>query len=104
MQISKSALVNLLRTNGQAHDASTVDRDLPDRVDMEKYAQLLNRFGVTFAQLAEPPLDPDEASRREADSSLETGGFGGFGGPGASVTRLNTWNGWVVLTRHLGRC
>jgi hypothetical protein len=90
MQISKSALIDLLRTSGQAHHVSTVDRDLPDRVDTDEYAQLLNRLGVTFAPLADLPTDPVEASSDAVDRSRETGGLGGFGGPGASVTRLNT--------------
>jgi hypothetical protein len=54
MQIDKSAILDLLRERGQDDQASQADQELPDQVDTDQHAGLLQRFG----------LDPQELLQR----------------------------------------
>jgi len=50
MEIPKEAILDFLRDRGDGDKADQAERELPDRVDTERDAGLLSRFGV----------DPDE--------------------------------------------
>ena len=61
MEIPKDAILKLIRERLGGDKADEADRELPDKVDPDKHADLLSRFGV----------DPKE---------LLGGGLGGIGG------------------------
>jgi hypothetical protein len=54
MQIDKNAILDLLRERGRHDQASQADQELPDQVDTDQHADLLQRFG----------LDPQELLQR----------------------------------------
>ena len=51
MNIDKDTILNLLRSNGQDADADQAQQDLPDQVDTDQDAGLLERFGINPADL-----------------------------------------------------
>jgi len=77
MHVDRRQLFQALLSRGNLRGAEMARRELPDRVDTEAYAALLDSLGVTSGEL-------DALVAR----SQETGGFGGFGGPGAQIRRL----------------
>jgi hypothetical protein len=46
MQIDKSEILNLLKSQGQHDQAAAADAELPDQVDPEQHAGLLQKFGL----------------------------------------------------------
>ncbi len=60
MEIPKEQILSLLRDRGQQDQAEQADQQLPDQVDPEQHAGLLEKFGI----------DPQE---------LLSGGLGGIG-------------------------
>ncbi len=46
MQIDKETVLGLLRDQGKTNEAEQAERELPDQVDTERDAGLLERFGV----------------------------------------------------------
>lgn len=46
MQISKDDIVNMLRERGDSDQASKAEQELPDQVDTERDAGMLERFGL----------------------------------------------------------
>ena len=54
MQIDKSTIMDLLRERGQGDQAAQAEQELPDQVDTDQDAGLLQRFG----------LDPQELLQR----------------------------------------
>lgn len=57
MQIDKQQILDLLHERGQNLQAQQAEKDLPDQVDSEGDAELLERFGVNPADLV--ARDPD---------------------------------------------
>ena len=51
MNTDKDTILNLLRSNGQDADADQAQQDLPDQVDTDQHAGLLEKFGVNPADL-----------------------------------------------------
>jgi hypothetical protein len=51
VQIDKSTILDLLRERGQQDQASQAEQELPDQVDTEQDAGLLQRFGVDPQEL-----------------------------------------------------
>jgi len=51
MNIDKSQIVELLRSNGEHRKADEADLDLPDTIDTERDGGLLERFGVDLADV-----------------------------------------------------
>jgi hypothetical protein len=51
VQIDKSAIMDLLRERGQQDQASQAEQELPDQVDTDRDAGLLQRFGVDPQEL-----------------------------------------------------
>ena len=72
MQIDKSQILDLLRSQGRDDQVQEADQQLPDRVDPQEHAGLLQRFG----------LDPQELIGKLAGGALGGGGGkeGGLGG------------------------
>ncbi len=46
MQLDKSTIVQFLQQNGQGDKAEQAQQQLPDQVDHEQHADLLQRIGV----------------------------------------------------------
>ena len=51
MNIDKDTILNLLRGNGQDAQADQAQQELPDRVDTDQHAGLLEKFGINPADL-----------------------------------------------------
>ena len=52
MQIPKEQILELLRSRGQDDKASQAEGELPEQVDTEKHADLLQKFGIDPGDLA----------------------------------------------------
>jgi len=72
MNIDKDTILNMLRSNGQDADADQAQQDLPDQVDTDEHAGLLDKFGINPADLI----------------VKFTGGQGGQGGIGGVLGKL----------------
>ncbi len=70
MQIPKDIILDLLRQRGQSAQADQAGTELPDQVDTEQHAGLLQKFG----------LDPQEFIGKLAGGQLPGGLPGGLGG------------------------
>jgi hypothetical protein len=46
MQIPKEQILDLLRSRGQQDKASQADGELPDQVDTEQHAGILQKLGI----------------------------------------------------------
>ena len=46
MQIPKEQILELLRSRGEQDKASEADGELPDQVDTDQHAGLLQKFGI----------------------------------------------------------
>jgi len=55
MNIDKETILNMLRSNGQDADADRAQQDLPDQVDTDQDAGMLQRFGINPADLIALP-------------------------------------------------
>jgi predicted PhzF superfamily epimerase YddE/YHI9 len=53
MQIDKSAILDMLREKGQQDQASQAEQQLPDQVDTDKNADLLQRLGINPQEILE---------------------------------------------------
>ena len=51
MQIDKNQILELLRSQGQHDQAQQADGELPDQVDTDQHAGLLQKFGLNPAEL-----------------------------------------------------
>ncbi len=51
MQIDKAQILELLRNSGDQGKAEQADQELPDQVDTEQHAGLLEKFGINPADL-----------------------------------------------------
>ena len=51
MNIDKDTILNLLRSNGQDTQADRAQQELPDQVDTDQHAGLLEKFGLNPADL-----------------------------------------------------
>ena len=56
MNIDKDTILNLLRSNGQNTQADQAQQELPDQVDTDQHADLLQQHGVDPSQLAQGGL------------------------------------------------
>jgi hypothetical protein len=46
MEIDKSQILDFLKSQGKHEEASKAESELPDKVDTDKHADLLSRFGI----------------------------------------------------------
>jgi predicted PhzF superfamily epimerase YddE/YHI9 len=53
VQIDKQAVLDLLREKGQQDQASQAEQQLPDQVDTDKNADLLQRLGIDPREILE---------------------------------------------------
>jgi predicted PhzF superfamily epimerase YddE/YHI9 len=53
VQIDKQAVLDLLREKGQQDQASQAEQQLPDQVDTDKNADLLQRLGINPQEILE---------------------------------------------------
>ena len=51
MNIDKSQILDLLRSQGDDDKVRQADRDLPDQVDTDRDSGLLDRFGLDIGDL-----------------------------------------------------
>ncbi len=51
MQIAKGTVLNMLRDQGKTNEAQQAEQELPDQVDTERDAGLLERFGLNAQDL-----------------------------------------------------
>ena len=51
MQIPKQQIIDLLREQGKGDQVGEADQQLPDQVDTEQDAGLLQKFGIDPAEL-----------------------------------------------------
>jgi hypothetical protein len=51
LQIDKNTILDLLRERGQQDQASQAEQELPDQVDTDQDAGLLQRFGIDPQEL-----------------------------------------------------
>ena len=51
MQFDKSTILDLLRQQGKNDQADQADQELPDQVDTDQHADLLQRFGLDPMEL-----------------------------------------------------
>jgi len=51
MEIDKDTVLSLLREKGKEQDAERARQELPDKVDTERDAGLLQRFGIDPQEL-----------------------------------------------------
>ena len=54
-QVDKQRILQILRDRGLHARAEWVDRELPERVDLEKNAGLLATMHISPSDLADPP-------------------------------------------------
>lgn len=52
MKIDKDMILKLLRSRGEHQKADQAEQELPDQVDQEEHAGLLDKFGINPADLA----------------------------------------------------
>jgi hypothetical protein len=52
MQIPKDQILELLRSRGQDDKAAQAEGELPDQVDTEQHAGLLQKFGIDPGDIA----------------------------------------------------
>jgi hypothetical protein len=53
VQIDKSAILDMLREQGQQDKASQAEQQLPNQVDTDKNADLLQRLGINPQEILE---------------------------------------------------
>jgi hypothetical protein len=51
MQLDKNMILDLLRQRGDHQSADQADQELPDQVDTDQHAGLLQRFGLDPSEL-----------------------------------------------------
>jgi hypothetical protein len=56
MQVDKSAILRMLREDGLQDKASQAEQQLPDQVDTDKNADLLQRLGIDQKEMVEKLL------------------------------------------------
>ena len=52
MNIDKAQIIDLLKSQGNHSQADQAQTELPDTVDTDQHAGLLDKFGVNIADLA----------------------------------------------------
>jgi hypothetical protein len=51
MNIDKQQIIDLLRSRGKEDQAQQAEKELPDQVDTDQHAGLLERFGINVNDL-----------------------------------------------------
>ena len=56
MQIDKQMIIDLLRERGAQDQAGQAEQELPDKVDTDQHAGLLQRFGLDPQELIQQAM------------------------------------------------
>ena len=56
MQIDKQMIIDLLRERGAQDQAGQAEQELPDKVDTDQHAGLLQRFGLDPQELIQKAM------------------------------------------------
>jgi len=60
MQLDKQDVVDLLRKEGKNEHVQTALQELPDKIDHEQHAQMLEqRFGIDSGKLADKAIEKE---------------------------------------------
>ena len=60
MQLDKQDVVDLLRKEGKNEHVQTALQELPDKIDHEQHAQMLEqRFGIDAGKLADKAIEKE---------------------------------------------
>jgi hypothetical protein len=59
MQLDKQDVVDLLRKEGKNEHVQTALQELPDKIDHEQHAQMLERFGIDPGKLADKAIEKE---------------------------------------------
>jgi hypothetical protein len=60
MQLDKQDVVDLLRKEGKNEHVQTALQELPDKIDHEQHAQMLEqRFGIDTGKLADKAIEKE---------------------------------------------
>ena len=51
MELDKNQILDFLREQGKSDQASQAEQELPDQVDTDQHADLLQRFGINPQEL-----------------------------------------------------
>jgi hypothetical protein len=51
MQLDKAQIIDMLRQQGNNQQADQADQELPDQLDTDQHASLLERFGLNPQEL-----------------------------------------------------
>jgi hypothetical protein len=51
MEIDKSQIIELLKSQGDHDKAQQADQELPDQVDTDQHGDLLSRLGISVPEL-----------------------------------------------------
>jgi hypothetical protein len=51
VELDKNQILDFLREQGKSDQASQAEQELPDRVDTDQHANLLQRFGINPQEL-----------------------------------------------------
>ena len=86
MQIPKEQILDLLRQQGKDDTVGEADSQLPDQVDPEQHAGLLQKLGIDPAELLTTLLH--ELERSDKEVGLVTMCCGGGLGTGTLVQRV----------------
>lgn len=68
MQIDKSQIIDMLKSQGDTGNAQQADQELPQQVDTEQHAGLLEKFG----------LNPQDLISKFSGGGSGGGGIGGM--------------------------
>jgi hypothetical protein len=75
MQIDKAQIIELLRSQGKDDKAGQAESELPDQVDTEQHAGLLDKLGINVPDLVAKLGDVPGGG-----ALGKLGGLGGLGG------------------------
>ena len=59
MQLDKQDIVDLLRKEGKNEHVQKALQELPDKIDHEQHAQMLERFGIDPGKLADKAIEKE---------------------------------------------
>jgi hypothetical protein len=59
MQLDKQDVVDLLRKEGKNEHVQKALQELPDKIDHEQHAQMLERFGIDPGKLADKAIEKE---------------------------------------------
>ncbi len=71
MLIDKNIILDLLREGGTQEQVRQAEEELPDQIDTNRHADLLERFGLHVQELMQDFVGGDTAGQVEPPGSVE---------------------------------